>query len=113
MTLSDKLEPQSAAHQQTNRRRFARFKTRFNALVHCHGRFRTVSVEDVSQGGLGLSRTFGLMPDDRVVIELVTGHRLAGTVVWSLGCEAGVALDQPLAADDPLMLRATRSASKR
>jgi hypothetical protein len=83
------------------RRRDERHTIRLTALVHCHGRFQTVRIVDFSVGGLQLQGGFGVGPGDDVIVELLSGHRLAGKAAWSLGSRIGVRFLQPLAPEHP------------
>jgi hypothetical protein len=83
------------------RRRDERHSVRLTALAHCHGRFQTVRIVDFSAGGLQLQGGFGVGPGDEVVVELLSGDRLAAKAAWSLGSRTGVRFLQPLAADHP------------
>jgi hypothetical protein len=93
------------------RRRDDRHPVHLTALAHCHGRFHTVQVVDFSTGGLQLQGTFGVGPGDDMVVELLSGHRLAAKAAWSLGSRVGVRFLQPLTAEHPalaILLRAAR-----
>ena len=83
------------------RRRDERYPLRLTALAHCHGRFQTVRIVDFSVGGLQLQGGFGVGVGDDVVVELLSGHRLAAKTAWSLGSRIGVRFLQPLSADHP------------
>ncbi len=85
-------------------RRRASRKGLFHECVVQHAR-RTVRamVRDVSSGGLGLDGVEGLNPHDLVVVELASGRRLTGLVVWSKGRLAGVRLSTSLPPNDPLL----------
>ena len=106
----DDIDTRSLARPEETGGRFERFRTRLHVLVHCRGRFQTAIVRDLSLGGFRLDRTFGLMPSDRIVIELVSGRNIAGKIAWSVGRGVGVALEQALLLDDPLLQKAMRAA---
>jgi PilZ domain len=91
------------------RRRHERRSATVTALVHSHGRFQTVSIVDFSSGGLQLQGAFGLAVGDRIIVELLSGHRLPGKVVWSLGSRIGAQFAPALPPDHPGMLALQRS----
>lgn len=96
-------EPQAAAPSERAviRRRHERRLAAVTALVHSHGRFQTVSILDFSTGGLQLQGAFGVAVGDKITVELLSGHRLPGKVVWSLGSRIGAQFVPALSADDP------------
>lgn len=59
--------------------------------------------KDISESGIGLLRVPFLVNDDAVTVELANGRRFRGVVVWCRGEAAGVRLDAPLAATDPML----------
>ncbi len=75
---------------------------------HCRVNFRHVTyaafAKDISHGGIGLQRVGFLTLYDVVTVELASGRRLDGRVVWSLGETAGVRFHHRLAEDDPILL---------
>jgi len=83
------------------RRRGERYLIRATALMHCHGRFQTVRIVDFSLSGLQLDGGFGVGAGDDIIVELLTGDRLAGKIVWSLGSRVGVRFPRPLSAEHP------------
>jgi len=98
-------EPLSADDVRPSvRRRDDRHAIRLTALAHCHGRFQTVRIVDFSLGGLQLQGGFGVGPGDDIVVELLSGDRLAAKAAWSLGSRIGVRFLQPLSADHPAWL---------
>jgi hypothetical protein len=105
-------EPLSAHDERPSvRRRDDRHSIRLTALAHCHGRFQTVRIVDFSVGGLQLQGGFGVGPGDDVVVELLSGHRLAAKAAWSLSSRIGVRFLQPLSAEHPalaILLQAAR-----
>jgi hypothetical protein len=60
--------------------------------------------------GLQLEGTFGLIPTDRVEIELMSGDRVPGKVEWSLGGQTGIVFSEPLDASHSAMVELARSA---
>jgi hypothetical protein len=101
---SDRLLPASfAPERQSLRRSDQRHPVRVTALAHCHGRFQTVHIVDYSLGGLQLDGCFGVAARDEVTVELLSGHRLAGKVAWSMGSRVGVQFLQPLDVEHPAL----------
>ncbi|MGE5511648.1 MAG: PilZ domain-containing protein [Bacteroidota bacterium] len=94
----------SSAAREQNRDILARIKrktVRCPALVHQGNLFQRVMVVDFNASGLGLDHTFALTVGQRVEIEVLTGHRLAGKVAWAIGSRAGVEFARPMSARDP------------
>jgi PilZ domain len=60
-------------------------------------------VRDVSPGGFGLERVPQLVPKSLVLIELPSGRRFTGVVVWCNGTSAGVRFSRTLLPNDPLL----------
>ena len=94
---------QGDGERPTIRREHERCHAHVCALLHVRKQFQTVTVVDYSQGGVQLQGSFGLIPRDVIALELLTGHRIAIEVVWSLGSRLGARFVQPLASDDPLL----------
>jgi hypothetical protein len=90
------------------RRRIERTSARVQVLVHCRGRFQRAKVADYSQVGLQLEDTFGLIPSDLVLIELVSGVRVPGKVEWSLGGQTGIVFSERLKTSHPAMVELAR-----
>jgi hypothetical protein len=91
------------------RRRHDRRSAAITALVHSHGRFQTVSILDFSTGGLQLQGAFGVADGDQIEIELLSGHRLAAKVVWSLGSRIGAQFTPVLPPDHPGLVALQRT----
>ena len=79
-------------------------------MVHCRGRFQRARIADYSQAGMQLEGTFGLIPSDRVVIELLSGTCVPGKVEWSLGGQTGIAFSERLDASHAAMVELARKA---
>jgi hypothetical protein len=110
--MENGTEPQRAqpAEKATAlRRQHERRSAVITALVHCHGRFQTVSILDVSTGGLQLQGAFGVAVGDQIEIELLSGHRLPAKVVWSLGSRIGAQFTPVLAVDHPGLVALQRT----
>ena len=93
------------------RRRSERTWARVQVLVHCRGRFQRAKIADYSQVGLQLEGTFGLIPGDLVLIELISGVRVPGKVEWSLGGQTGIAFSERLEVSHPAMVELARKAT--
>jgi hypothetical protein len=91
------------------RRQHERRSAAITALVHSHGRFQTVSILDFSTGGLQLQGAFGVAEGDQIEIELLSGHRLAAKVVWSLGSRIGAQFTPALSLDHPGLVALQRT----
>jgi hypothetical protein len=110
--ILDRPPVPESGRPSTVRRRDERHPIRATALAYCHGRFQTVRIVDYSPGGLQLQGCFGVGAGDDITIELLSGHRLAGKVMWSMGSRLGVRFLQPLDHDHPV-LAALQLASRR
>ncbi len=85
------------------RRRSARKGLFQECSVQHSRRTSRALVRDISSGGLGLDGIAGLRPNEMVVIDLDTGRRLMGTVVWTKARLSGVRFSTPLPPNDPLL----------
>lgn len=94
-------DDENSVQRQLLRRHHERHLTRVVALAHCHGRFQTVRVVDFSLGGLQLQGSFGVIAGDAITVELLSGHRLAAIVAWSIGDRLGVRFLEPLETGHP------------
>ena len=92
------------------RRNIERTSARVPVLVHCRGRFQRAMITDYSQAGLQLEGTFGLIPSDRVLIELASGVQVPGRVEWSLGGQTGVVFPERLEESHQAMVELARKA---
>jgi hypothetical protein len=95
--------PPSVGQQSPERRPFERRQTGVEAILQVHGRFQRIIIHNVSQGGMKLKDAFGLMAGDIITVEVLSRRVLDATVVWSLSPYTGIAFDQPLADDDPVL----------
>lgn len=84
-----------------------RREPRFVLLQPCKIAVRNVVLNaiarDVSRNGLGLSCDAQLRLRDAVVVELASGRRLKGRIVWVRDGLQGLQLDVPLPSTDPLI----------
>ncbi len=94
------------------RRLDERQATRATALAHCHGRFQTVRIVDYSPSGLQLQGCFGVATGDDLIVELLSGHRVAAKVAWSLGSRLGVRFLQVLEGEHPAMVALQQAARR-
>jgi PilZ domain len=101
----------SQARTVSCRRRIERTSVRVYVLVYCRDHFQRANIADYSEAGLQLEGTFGLIPTDRVQIELVSGLRVPGKVEWSLGGRTGIIFSQRLDEAHPAMVELARKAS--
>ena len=101
---------QSAGAQP--RRQFDRAPVKANAFVHRGSSFQRAQIVDYSQGGLQLEGTFGLVKQDPIQVELVSGVRVMARVAWSLGSHTGIVFPEPLPASHPAMLELARRARR-
>lgn len=85
------------------RRRASRRTLLQNCSLTYRNKTYRAFVQNISSGGLGLARAPALIRGEPVVIELRSGRRLAGTVVWSTGANAGVRFMAPLSQRDPML----------
>jgi hypothetical protein len=95
--------PSSESHL-SERRSSARHKARWEAVLIIHGRFQRIIIHNISCSGMKLKNAFGLVPGDVVTVELLSDRTLVGTVAWSVAPYTGVAFDEPLSEDDPLLI---------
>jgi PilZ domain len=110
MEMNAEPQPAGAAEKATAlRRRHERRSAAITALVHSHGRFQTVSILDFSTGGLQVQGAFGVAVGDQIEIELLSGHRLAAKVAWSIGSRIGAAFTPALAPDSPGLVALQRT----
>src|ERR1700730_11061160 len=91
------------SHDRAFLRTSERRDTKMHAIVHCRGRFQSVRIRDISPSGMKLEGGFGLLPGDVITIELLSRRTLGGAVAWALPPYTGIAFDQPLSEDDPLL----------
>ncbi len=96
--------PPSAEPHLSERRSFARKKTRWDAVLDVHGRFQNVIIHNISRSGMKLKNAYGLVPGDVVAVELLSHRAFEGTVVWSVAPYTGIAFTEFLADDDPILV---------
>lgn len=86
------------------RRRSMRRALAQNCRVIVRGAVRQAVAKDVSETGLGLLRVAYLLHDDVITVELMSGRRFRGVVVWCRGEAAGVRFEQPIPPGDPMLM---------
>ena len=89
-------------------RKAARFPVRIRAVLQTKQSFQSTIIQDLSLGGAGLSGAVGVVPGDRVSIELLDGRSITGQVRWWLAGQCGVAFDEPLDPNDPLFSKSSK-----
>ena len=85
------------------RRRSSRRSVGQAALIIVNNQTFRGFVRDVSAGGFGLEQTPILEKGRQATIELSTGRRFTGTIVWYKRGRAGVRFARPLTPNDPLL----------
>jgi hypothetical protein len=85
------------------RRRSSRRMVGQPAMVTAAGTTMRAFVRDVSTGGFGLEQVGLLDTGASVVVELPTGRRFAGEVVWYKRRRSGIRFTRPLSPNDPLL----------
>jgi hypothetical protein len=89
-----------------------RHSIRVRALVHCRGRFQTISIVDFSSGGLRLEGAFGIAAREKISVELLSGDLLEATVAWSIGSQLGVQFVECLTSAHPALMTLNRLGTK-
>ena len=90
------------------RRSFERRSTWAPAVVHFDDHAQNVIIRDISRGGMKLEFAYGLMPGDKITIELASARTLDATVTWSVAAFCGVEFFGLLAEDDPVLASCKR-----
>ena len=85
------------------RRRSSRRTVSQTGLMTVAGKSFRVFVRDVSGGGFGLEQVPILRSGTDTIIEISTGRRFSGTIVWYRLGRAGVRFTRPLTPNDPLL----------
>ncbi|MEM6498888.1 MAG: PilZ domain-containing protein [Pseudomonadota bacterium] len=94
-------------------RKFSRQLVSIRAFLHFGGRFQSTLIRDLSRSGAGLRGAVGVIPGDRVNIELLDGRAISGKVKWWLAGNCGVAFDTKLEENDPLLTGASKGSLRR
>lgn len=85
------------------RRRSARRILNQAAMLQHRGTTSRAFVRDVSEGGLGLDQAGKLETGHIAVVELSSGRRLTGSIVWCKRGRAGLKFARLLSPNDPLL----------
>jgi hypothetical protein len=93
-------------------RRWRGRNVKTSAFIYRGDRFQHAQIVYYSRGGLLLSGTFGLINQDLVEVELISGVRICGRVAWSLGAYTGIAFSEKLEDTHPAILELARRARK-
>jgi hypothetical protein len=86
-----------------HRRRMQRYSLLQPCRIVTRGGTYVALARDISKCGLGLTSDQEFPLRDTVMIELRSGRRIKGIVVWSKGTKLGVQFENPLADNDPLL----------
>ena len=101
--IGDKNQP--SLPELPQRRRSSRRTVAQTGLMTVGGTNFRVFVRDVSGGGFGLDQVPILRKGADTTIEISTGRRFTGTVVWYKLGRAGIRFTRPLTPNDPLLWR--------
>jgi len=99
--LDERGEPMVPVLPQ--RRRSMRRSLGQNCRVEVRGALIPAMAKDISESGLGLLRVPYLVPDQGIAVQLASGRRFEGQVVWCRDEAAGVRFMDPLSANDPIL----------
>ena len=88
------------------RRKHKRYPVAWPASLESDGVFQSLTIGDLSTGGITMLGACDLKPSTQVRIELASGRILVGRIVWYDAGRAGLAFNSPLAIDDPLIAAA-------
>ena len=72
------------------RRKSTRRPVCIAAFLRCHRLRRSAVIVDCSVGGLRIDSNGAVTIGERVVVELLCGHRLPAQVMWVVGTQIGV-----------------------
>jgi PilZ domain len=84
-------------------RQHERIPVNIRAILHLRGQFQTTTIRDLSVGGACLDGAYGVMPGDKVVIELTNGNKFSAEARWWICGRCGIAFAEKLAESDPLL----------
>lgn len=91
------------AAEPQERRRATRHTTVFQVAKLCTARSEELCIlRDISDTGLRAEVYCRAEPGETVVLEMRTGHRLNGTVVWNRDASIGVQFDGPISVPEVL-----------
>jgi len=81
-----------------------RYCVNIKALLHLRDRFQTTKIRDVSIGGACLEGAYAVAPGDRIVLQLNNGRTLNAAVKWWACGRCGIAFENALMANDPILI---------
>jgi hypothetical protein len=81
-----------------------RVETRLDAVLYLDGRTQRVVVHNISRSGLKLEHATGLTAGDDITIDLLNHRSFTASVVWAAFPFTGVAFEEVLPENDPLLL---------
>jgi hypothetical protein len=91
------------AFEPSERRRATRHTTVFQVAKLCTGRSQELCIlRDISDTGLRAEIYCAAEIGEHVVLEMRTGHRVSGTVVWVREPSIGVQFDSPISVPEVL-----------
>jgi PilZ domain len=85
------------------KRRWPRLSVLQTCFVEFGNRRKLAFIRDVSAGGLGLDRIPKVAIGTELTIEMESGRRLTGKVIWTRASSAGLKFFKPLLPSDPLL----------
>jgi PilZ domain len=84
-----------------------------HAILTCHDREQSITIRDISAGGMKIQNAFGLAPGDTVRIELLTRRGFDGKVAWAVSPYCGIKFNTPLSETDPILTPAAPRETER
>lgn len=101
------------AKQFVEQRQNERFDLGEEAILHTQRFHRSVLIENISVKGMKIISPEGSIPlemqlqmNQDMAIELLSGEKIFGSIVWSIRNTAGVFFDKAIGEDHHLMLKA-------
>lgn len=85
------------------RRRAQRFSLQQSCKIAVRGKIVVGFAQDISMYGMGLTCDFPFKVKEQIFIEIQTGRRFKGLVVWTNNGRLGVQFETALARTDPLI----------
>lgn len=94
--------PAPTSDRGRDSRQNSRSHVQIRAHLHLGETCQATTITDLSLDGAGLDGAIGVAPGDAIELELISGRRLSGHIIWRLmGC-CGVQFAEPLHPDDPI-----------
>lgn len=97
-----KSPPSTTDRVDGEERENPRIQVRIPAYLHGAGECQSTMITDLSVDGAGLDGAIAIFPGDNVEIELITGRRISGHVIWWLMGSCGIQFAAPLKNSDPI-----------